>query len=112
MFRLLHIEKPFLAVVSGLLPLPWWWVVPGLLGLLGGASTGLALAPALRVLTWPLLALTLVMLGRGWYLQQSHRGGWRSSWGQRAGLVLLGSTVLAAVLWSLRFTGLLGMSPL
>ena len=79
---------------------------------MGGTSTGLALAPALRVLTWPFLALTLIMLGRGWYVQLSHKGGWRSSWGQRAGLMLLGSTVLAVALWSLRFTGLLGMSPL
>ena len=70
------------------------------------------MAPALRVLTWPLLALTLLMLGRGWYLQLAHRGGWVSAWAQRAGLILIGSTVLAAVLWSLRLAGLLGMSPL
>lgn len=86
-------------------------MVPGLLGLLGGTSAGLAIAPALRVLTWPLLALTLIMLGRGWYLELAHRGGWRSSWRRRAGLVLIGSTALAVSLWTLRFVGLLGMRP-
>ena len=84
---------------------------PGLLGLLGGTSAGLAIAPALRVLTWPLLALTLVMLGRGWYLNLSHGERWRSIWNRRAGLVLMGSTVLAVVLWGLRLAGLLGPRP-
>ena len=83
----------------------------GLLGLVGGTSTGLALAPALRVLTWPLLAITLLMLARGWYLQLALRGSWLSPWSRRAGLVLMGSTALAAVLWGLRFAGLLGMRP-
>jgi len=55
MQKLIHIEKPFVALLSGLLPLPWWWVVPSLLGLLGGAPAGLAIAPALQVLTWPFL---------------------------------------------------------
>ena len=87
-------------------------MLPGLLGLVGGTSTGLALTPALRVLTWPLLALTLLMLGRGWYLQLAHRGGWVSLWARRAGLILIGSTALAAVMWGLRFAGLLGMSPI
>ena len=69
------------------------------------------MAPALRVLTWPLLAITLIMLGRGWYLELAHRGGWRSSWRRRAGMVLVFSTVLAVTLWGLRFAGLLGMRP-
>ena len=86
-------------------------MVPGLLGFLGGTSAGLALAPALRVLTWPFLAITLLMLGRGWYLELSHRGRWTSPWRRRAGLVLLGSTVLAVSLWSLRLTGVIGMRP-
>jgi len=50
-------------------------VVPGLLGLLGGSSAGLAFAPALQVLTWPFLAVTLLMLARGWWLAPSH-GSW------------------------------------
>jgi hypothetical protein len=86
-------------------------VVPGLLGLIGGASTGLAVAPALRVLNWPFLVLTLVMLGRGWYLNISHGSGWRSPWARRSRLVLIASTMLAVSLWGLRFAGLLGMPP-
>ena len=64
-----------------------------------------------RVLTWPLLAVTILMLGRGWYLEMAHRGRWRSPWRRRASLVLIASTALAVVLWGLRFTGLLGMKP-
>ena len=86
-------------------------MVPGLLGLLSGASTGLAIAPALRVLNGPFLVLTLALLGRGWYLNLSH-GGWRSPWARRSRLVLIGSTALAASLWGLRFAGLLGMPPI
>ncbi len=86
-------------------------MLPGLLGLLGGTGAGLALAPALRVLTWPLLAVTILMLGRGWYLAMAHRGRWRSPWRRRASLVLMSSTALAVVLWGLRFSGLLGMRP-
>ena len=43
-----------------------------MLGLLGGNSDGLAAAPALQVLTWPLLALAVVMMVRAWYLELSH----------------------------------------
>ena len=69
-------------------------MVPGLLGLIGGTSTGLAFAPALRVLNWPFLVLTVVMLGRGWYLNISDGSGWRSPWATRSRLVLIGSTAL------------------
>jgi hypothetical protein len=74
-------------------------------------GTGLALAPALRVLTWPFLALTLLALGRGWYLELAHQGAWRSTWRRRSGVVLIASTVLAVALWGLRFAGVLGMRP-
>ena len=79
---------------------------------MGDTSALLAAAPALRVLTWPLLVLTLLMLGRGWYLNLSHGERWRSVWNKRAGQVLALSTVVALVLWGLRFGGLLGPSPL
>ncbi len=86
-------------------------MLPGLLGLLGASGAGLALTPALRALNLPFLILTVVLLGRGWYLQISHgiRGG--SSWSRGSLLVLSGSTALAALLWGLRFGGLLGMPP-
>jgi len=79
---------------------------------LGNTAAGLALAPGLQVLTWPLLGLNLLMLGRGWYLNLSHGERWRSVWNKRAGLVLILSTALALVIWGLRFGGLLGPSPL
>ena len=50
-------------------------MVPGLLGLLGGTSAGLAIAPALRALTWPFLVLTVVVLARGRYLELAHAPG-------------------------------------
>ena len=87
-------------------------MVPGLLGLLGGTSAGLAMAPALRALTFPFLGLTVAVLARGWYLELALPGRWRSPSRTRARLVLIGSTGLAAVLWVLRFAGLLGMRPL
>ena len=83
-----------------------------MLGLLGGNSAGLAAAPALQVLTWPLLALAVLMMVRAWYLELSHGEKWSSPWGRRSGAVLTGSTTLALMLWSLRFTGPLGESPL
>ena len=86
-------------------------MVPDLLGLLGGLGAGLALAPALRVLTWPLLGITVLMLERGWYLEMAHRGGRRAPCRRPASLVLMAWTVLAAVLWGIRFSGLLGMRP-
>ena len=84
-------------------------MVPGLLGLLGATGAGLAVAPALRVLTYPLLAITVAMLGRGWFLALQHPG--RTRWQRRSRAVLVLSTVLALALWSLRFGGLLGPSP-
>ena len=86
-------------------------MVPGLLGVLGGTSAGLAFAPALRVLTWPFLVVAVLMLARGWWLELSHEGRWRSSWRKRATVVLITSTALSVVLWTLRFAGLLGPSP-
>jgi len=81
------------------------------LGLLGTAGAGLALAPALRVLTWPFLALTMLALGRAWWLEVGHCG-WRFPWGRRAFWVLVASIALAAALWTSRFLGVLGMPPL
>ena len=74
-------------------------------------ETGLALAPALRVLTWPFLALTLLLLGRGWYLEMANRRRGPSVWRRRSSMVLIASTLLAAGLWGLRFAGLLGDQP-
>jgi len=87
-------------------------VVTGLLGVLGGTSTGLALVPALQVLTWPFLVITVLMLARGWWLAPSHGSLWGAGWKNRAMVTLILSTVLAAVLWGLRFAGLLGANPL
>ncbi|MCZ6891260.1 MAG: hypothetical protein O7F09_01960 [Chloroflexi bacterium] len=68
------------------------------------------MAPALRVLTYPLLALTVMALGRGWYLQLTHGG--EMVWQRRARIVLALSTIASITLWVLRFAGVLGMSPL
>ena len=87
-------------------------MVPGLLGLLGGSSTGLAFVPALQALTWPFLALTVLMLARGWRLAPSHGSCRGPAWKNRATYTLLALTVLAATLWSLRFAGVLGENPL
>ncbi len=84
-------------------------MVPGLLGLAGAAGTGLALTPALQVLTWPFFGVSVLMLGRGWYL--ALRRGHGSKWQRRSLIILVGSTVLTAVLWGLRFAGLLGARP-
>ena len=67
------------------------------------------MAPALRVLTYPLLALTVMALGRGWYLQLTHGGG--MVWQRRARIVLALSTVASLTLWVLRFAGILGVRP-
>ncbi|MEE8443575.1 MAG: hypothetical protein V3S37_07480 [Dehalococcoidia bacterium] len=62
------------------------------------------------MLTYPFLVLTVVTLGRGWYLATRHPS--RTLWQRRATVILVGSTLLAVVLWGLRFAGLLGKSPL
>ena len=71
----------------------------------------MALAPALQVLTWPFLALTAWMLGRGWYLEIAGRRRRATVWRVRSRKVLVFSTVLAVTLWGLRFAGLLGPAP-
>jgi hypothetical protein len=82
MLKIPPVEKPFVAALSGLLPLPW-----------------------------PLLAVTLVMLTRGWYGAASHRG-WRSPVARRSLLILAVSTAGSVALGALRFAGNLGPSPL
>lgn len=67
------------------------------------------MARALRVLTYPLLALTVMALGRGWYLQLTHGG--RMVWQRRARIVLALSTIASITLWVLRFAGVLSMRP-
>ena len=85
-------------------------MVPGLLGLVGVTGAGLALAPALRVLTYPFLALTVLFLARGWYLVATGRRP-RTLWGRRSRLALVLSTLVAVVVWGLRFAGVLGAPP-
>jgi len=72
----------------------------------------LALAPALQVLTWPFLALTLIILGRGWYLELTSARRLPTAWGRRSTLVLAASTLLAGTIWGLRFAGFLGGMPI
>ncbi len=63
----------------------------------------------MRALNYPFLALTLLTLGRGWYLQRAHGGA--TVWQRRARRTLVLSTALAGILWGLRFGGVLGMRP-
>ena len=86
-------------------------MVPGLLGLVGATGSGPGRRPALRVLTYPFLALAILVLGRAWYLECTHPGRWRSPWRKRALTVLASSTIVSGVLWGLRFGGLLGPQP-
>ena len=81
-------------------------MVPGLLGLLGAAGVGAALAPALQVLTIPIGALGATFLLRAWWLQLGH--GLRTAWQWRSLFVLTASTATAVTLWGLRFAGALG----
>ena len=85
-------------------------MVPAVLGLLGAGGAGLAAAPALQVLTWPLLGLNLWTLGRGWHLQLTHGGA--TVWQRRAQKLLVFSTLMSTTLWGLRFAGVLGEAPL
>jgi len=78
-------------------------VVPGLLGLLGAAGLGAALAPALQALTIPLAVVGGAFLLRAWWLQLSH--GLRTAWQRRSLLLLAASTITAAALWGLRLGG-------
>jgi len=64
----------------------------------------------LRVLNYPFLALTVIALGRGWYLNLRHRHR-PTLWSRRSRWLLVASTLLAGTLWGLRFAGLLGMPP-
>ena len=89
-------------------------MVPAALGLLGSSGSGVALAPALRLLNGPFLVLTVVVIARGWYLQLprgqlSHVRG--TLWQRRSFWVLAASTVFSAGVWGLRFAGLLGGAP-
>ena len=77
----------------------------------GGPQPGWP-APALQWLTGPLLAITVLMLARGWWLAPSHGSLWGPDWKNRATYTLISATVLSATLWGLRFAGLLGASPL
>ena len=52
MSRFWEFER-LLAPLSGVLPLPWCWVIPGLLGLVGAVGAGAALAPTLQIVTIP-----------------------------------------------------------
>ncbi len=70
------------------------------------------MAPALQVLTWPFLGITVLMLARGWWLAPSHGSLWGTGWKNRAMLTLIASTALSVALWTLRFAGVLGASPL
>lgn len=86
-------------------------MIPAVLGTLGTASAGAAIAPALRVLNIPLLILTVLMLGRAWYLELETTDHWRGFWAQRSGKILIASTMVSVVIWGLRFGGLLGARP-
>ncbi len=86
-------------------------MIPAVLGSLGTASAGAAIAPALRMLTIPFMALTVFMLGRAWYLEFNKSGHWRGMWARRSRKILIVSTVASAAMWEARFGGLLGPRP-
>jgi hypothetical protein len=79
--------------------------------MLGTASAGAAIAPALRALNIPFLILTVLMLSRAWYLELEPTGHWRGFWAIRSRKVLIASTAVSLAVWSLRFGGLLGGRP-
>ncbi len=83
-------------------------MIPAVLGSIGATSTGAAIAPALRVLTIPFLLLTIFLLGRAWYLELRATDHWKGIWAQRSRKILLVSTAVSAVIWGLRFGGVLG----
>ena len=69
------------------------------------------MAPALRVLTIPFLILTVLMLGRAWYLELSAKEHWRGFWALRSRKMLIASTAVSVAIWGMRFGGLLGERP-
>ncbi|MCH8910305.1 MAG: hypothetical protein IH867_06145 [Chloroflexi bacterium] len=69
------------------------------------------MAPALRVLNIPFLALGILLLGRAWYLELKQTDHWRGFWAERSRKILVASTLVSVVIWGLRFGGLLGMRP-
>ncbi|MBT3941716.1 MAG: hypothetical protein HOC77_09320 [Chloroflexi bacterium] len=86
-------------------------MIPAVLSSIGTASAGAAIAPALRVLTIPLLLLTVVMLTRAWRLELKATGHWQGVWAVRSRRTLLVSTILSIAIWGMRFGGLLGPTP-
>ena len=81
-------------------------MVPGVLGLVGSAGVGLAIAPALQVITIPIGVVGGAFLARAWWLQIGH--GNDGTWPMRSLITLIASTTAMATLWSLRFAGVLG----
>ncbi len=77
-----------------------------MLGLVGSAGVGLAIAPALQVITIPIAIIGAAFLARAWWLQLG--GGHEGIWPLRSLLTLIVSTTAMATLWSLRFAGVLG----
>ena len=80
--------------------------MPGLLGLVGSAGVGFAVAPALQVITIPIAIVGAAFLARAWWLQLGH--GADGAWPLRSLVTLVASTTIMATLWALRFAGVLG----
>ncbi len=77
-----------------------------MLGLIGSARVGLAIAPALQVITIPIAIVGAAFLTRAWWLQFGH--GADGAWPLRSLVTLVASTTIMATLWTLRFAGVLG----
>ena len=86
-------------------------MLPGALGLLGASGAGLAVVPALRVLNYPFLALTVVLLGRGWYLQLRSNGLHRGTLWSRRSLIVLSVHTSGSRLMGTPLRGILGNAP-
>ena len=56
----------------------------------------------------PFLLLTIFLLGRAWYLELQATDHWKGIWAKRSRKILLASTAVSAVIWGLRFGGVLG----
>ena len=78
-----------------------------MLGLVGAVGAGAALAPTLQIVTIPIGIVGGAFLLRAWWLQLAH--GATGAWLLRSLVVLALSTALSAMLWSLRFAGILGL---